>query len=80
MQLPKNRILCVDDNEDSNSMMKVLLEMWNYEVAMASTAADGFHLAQSERVNKHEELTRYQAPKIDPSTRVRKKSREIYNQ
>ncbi len=49
MQLPRNRILCVDDHEDSNMMMKVLLEMWNYEVALACTAVDGLHLAQSER-------------------------------
>jgi DNA-binding response OmpR family regulator len=49
MQLPRNRILCVDDHEDSNMMMKVLLEMWNYEVALAGTAVDGLHLAQSER-------------------------------
>jgi two-component system response regulator HydG len=48
MQIPKNRILCVDDHEDSNRMMKVLLEIWNYEVALASNAADGFHLAQGE--------------------------------
>src|SRR4029453_18284524 len=48
MQLPRNRILCVDDHEDSSSMMKVWLEMWNYEVALAGTAADGLHLAQSE--------------------------------
>ena len=48
MQLPKNRILCVDDHKDSNSMMKVLLEMWDYEVALADTAADGLHLAESE--------------------------------
>jgi two-component system response regulator HydG len=34
-------------------MMKVLLEMWNYEVALASTAADGFHLAQSERFDMY---------------------------
>ena len=49
MQIPRNRILCVDDHEDSNMMMKVLLEMWNYEVALACTAVDGLHLAQSER-------------------------------
>jgi len=28
--------------------MKVLLEMWNYEVALAGAADDGLHLAQSE--------------------------------
>jgi two-component system, NtrC family, response regulator HydG len=29
-------------------MMKVLLEMWNYEVVLAGAADDGLHLAQSE--------------------------------
>ena len=29
-------------------MMKVLLEMWNYEVALAGAADDGLHLAQCE--------------------------------
>jgi len=29
-------------------MMKVLLGMWNYEVALANAVADGLHLAQSE--------------------------------
>jgi DNA-binding response OmpR family regulator len=48
MQPIRNRILCVDDHEDSRGMMKVLLEMWNYEVALAGAADDGLHLAQSE--------------------------------
>jgi DNA-binding response OmpR family regulator len=48
MQLPKKRILCVDDHEDSGSLMKFLLETWNYEVELAGAAADGFRLAQSE--------------------------------
>jgi DNA-binding response OmpR family regulator len=48
MQPARNRILCVDDHEDSRGMMKVLLEMWNYEVALADTADDGFYLARSE--------------------------------
>jgi DNA-binding response OmpR family regulator len=47
MQLPKNRILCVDDHEDSTSMMKVLLEIWNQDVKVAGSAADGIRLAQS---------------------------------
>ena len=49
MQFHPNRILCVEDDEDSSLMMKVLLGMWNYEVVLAPTAADGFRLAQSER-------------------------------
>jgi two-component system, NtrC family, response regulator HydG len=48
MHLPKNRILCVDDHEDSTSMMKVLLEIWNQDVTVAGSAADGIRLAQSE--------------------------------
>jgi DNA-binding response OmpR family regulator len=48
MQPARNRILCVDDHEDSRGMMKVLLEMWNYEVALAGTTDDGFYLAKSE--------------------------------
>jgi DNA-binding response OmpR family regulator len=48
MHLPRNRILCVDDYEDSSSMMKLLLEMWNYDVELVGAAADGFRLAQSE--------------------------------
>ncbi len=48
MQFHLNRILCVEDDEDSCLMMKVLLEMWNYEVVLARSAADGFRLAQSE--------------------------------
>ncbi len=34
-------------------MMKVLLEMWNYEVALAGTADDGLHLAQSEHFDMY---------------------------
>jgi DNA-binding response OmpR family regulator len=49
MKFRQNRILCVEDDEDSCSMMKVLLGMWNYEVVLAQTAADAFRLVQSER-------------------------------
>jgi CheY-like chemotaxis protein len=48
MQPARNRVLCVDDHEDSRGMMKVLLEMWNYEVALAGAAEDGIYLARSE--------------------------------
>jgi DNA-binding response OmpR family regulator len=48
MQFHPNRILCVEDDEDTCQMMKVLLNIWNYEVVLAQTAADGFRLAQSE--------------------------------
>ena len=49
MQFHPNRILCVEDDEDTCQMMKVLLGMWDYEVVLAKTAADGFRLAQGER-------------------------------
>ncbi len=49
MQFHPNRILCVEDDEATCQMMKVLLGMWNYEVVLANTAADGFSLARSER-------------------------------
>jgi DNA-binding response OmpR family regulator len=48
MHLTHYRVLYVDDHEDSRWMMKALLEMWNYEVALAVAADDGLHLAQSE--------------------------------
>jgi DNA-binding response OmpR family regulator len=48
MQPTHNRILYVDDHEDSRWMMKALLEMWNYEVVLAGAADDGLHLAQSQ--------------------------------
>ncbi len=48
MQPTRNRILYVDDHDDSRWMMKVLLELWNYDVALACAADDGLHLAQSE--------------------------------
>lgn len=48
MQPTHYRVLYVDDDEDSCMMMNVLLEMWNYEVALAGAAADGWRLAKSE--------------------------------
>ena len=45
---PRKRILCVDDHQDSCEMMKVFLEMWNYEVALANTTAEGLRLSQSQ--------------------------------
>jgi DNA-binding response OmpR family regulator len=48
MHPTRYRILYVDDHDDSRWMMKVLLEMWNYEVALAGAADEGLHLAQSE--------------------------------
>ena len=40
-------------------MMKVLLEISNYEVALARTVADGFHLAQSEHFDLYLLDTRF---------------------
>jgi hypothetical protein len=34
MQPTRNRILYVDDDKDSGTMLKVLLEMWNQEVVL----------------------------------------------
>lgn len=48
MQSLRNRILCVDDDQDSCEMMEVLLEIWGYDVALAETAEEGLRLAQSE--------------------------------
>jgi two-component system, NtrC family, response regulator HydG len=48
MQPTRNRILCIDDDEDTCKMMEVLLGMWNYEVVVASTAAAALHQIQSQ--------------------------------
>lgn len=53
MQPTRNRILYVDAHEDSRLMMKVVLEMLNYEAALAGTAADGLHLAQSQHFDMY---------------------------
>jgi DNA-binding response OmpR family regulator len=47
MQLPKKRILCVDNDKDTCEMMEALLGIWDYEVAVARTAVDGLRQAQS---------------------------------
>lgn len=49
MQTVRQRILCLDDHEDTCEMMKIMLGGWGYEVALARTVAAGLHLAQSER-------------------------------
>jgi two-component system response regulator HydG len=43
----RNRILCVDKNEDAREMMECLLKGWNYEVAQAANASEGLDLARS---------------------------------
>jgi two-component system, NtrC family, response regulator HydG len=47
MQYTRKRILCVDDDEDTCVMMKLLLTGWNYEVVLATTAEEGLRLAES---------------------------------
>ena len=49
MQFCSNRILYVEDDEETSLMMKVLLGRWNYEVTLARTAGDAFRLVQTER-------------------------------
>jgi DNA-binding response OmpR family regulator len=49
MQASQNRILYVEDHEDTYEMMKLVLGDWGYEVTVARTVANALHLAQSER-------------------------------
>lgn len=49
MQITSNRILCVEDHEDTGEMMKIMLDSWGYEVTLARTVAAALPLAQSER-------------------------------
>lgn len=44
----KKRILCVDDNEDTCSILTIFLSQSGYEVTTASSFADGLNLAQTE--------------------------------
>ncbi|HZS45074.1 MAG TPA: response regulator [Blastocatellia bacterium] len=48
MQLPKDRILLVEDNNDTQTMLVFLLGDAGYEVAPAGTCAEAFQLAESE--------------------------------
>lgn len=43
----KKRILYVDDDQDSCDVLKALLELSDYEVVIALTAADALRLVQS---------------------------------
>jgi DNA-binding response OmpR family regulator len=49
MQFHQNRILYVEDDEDTRQMMKVLLEMWGYEVVLAVNADEGFRRVRDDR-------------------------------
>lgn len=48
MQQPPQRILFVDDHEDTRFMVKTWLGASNYEVATAASMASGLRLAHSE--------------------------------
>ncbi len=48
MQLPKNRILLVEDHHDTRTLLLFLLGDAGYEVAPAGTCAEAFRLAESE--------------------------------
>jgi DNA-binding response OmpR family regulator len=48
MQQTPQRILFVDDHEDTRFMVKTWLGASNYEVATAASMASGLHLAHSE--------------------------------
>ena len=41
MQLPQNRILCIDDHEDSRILMKLLLEKRNCGTPSAKVFDNG---------------------------------------
>jgi two-component system, NtrC family, response regulator AtoC len=49
VQLTKQRILCVDDNDDTRLMLSVLLGQAGYEVRQAGSFAEGLSLAKGER-------------------------------
>lgn len=51
MQPTKRRILCVDDEEDTCSMLVTLLGQENYEVAAVKTVSEALDLARSESFN-----------------------------
>jgi CheY-like chemotaxis protein len=44
MQSVKRRILCVEDDEDSCEILKILLSMAGYEVVLARTAAEALNM------------------------------------
>jgi CheY-like chemotaxis protein len=51
MQPTKRRILCVDDDEDTCSMLVALLGLENYEVRAVKTVSEALELARSEPFN-----------------------------
>ncbi|HEY0375979.1 MAG TPA: response regulator [Pyrinomonadaceae bacterium] len=51
MQPTKRRILCVDDEEDTCSMLVALLGRENYEVSAVRTVSEALALARAESFN-----------------------------
>lgn len=51
MQPKKRRILCVDDDEDTCSMLESLLRQENYETRLANSVSEGLKLARNESFN-----------------------------
>ena len=51
MQPQKRRILCVEDDEDTCSMLDNLLRQENYEVKTANSVSEALQIAQSESFN-----------------------------
>jgi CheY-like chemotaxis protein len=51
MQPTKRRILCVDDEEDTCSMLVALLGRENYEVTAVKTVSEALELARTESFN-----------------------------
>src|SRR5919202_642222 len=51
MQPQKRRILCVDDDEDTCSMLENLLGQENYQTKIANSVSEGLKLARNESFN-----------------------------
>ena len=47
MTLTQNRILYIEDHEDTRDLVKLILENQNYDVATTATIGDGLSLAKS---------------------------------
>jgi DNA-binding response OmpR family regulator len=49
MKEPKGRILFVEDDQDTNEMMRILLGLEGYEAVPASGVSEGLRMARAER-------------------------------
>jgi DNA-binding response OmpR family regulator len=45
--IPRKRVLCVDDHEDTRDMMRTLLDSYGYEPVIASSVSDALESAKS---------------------------------